>query len=117
MLSCFILPPIIPNTIKNLNIIVGLFLSYNVSIWLLRNHICKVPTFLAASSFFIYVSHWLICDKVLKVVYVVLQPVTDLGMLSVYMLALVVTLVSLFLVFCLMRHYTPFLLKVITGRI
>lgn len=103
-------------TIKKLNVFVGLFFAYNVAAWLLKYHICKVSPFLASSSFFIYVAHILICGDLVKVFFLILHPVSDWEMLLAYALAVVATVMSLLLVFFLLRRYTPSLLKVIAGR-
>lgn len=108
--------PNLSNTIKNLNIFIGLLFAYNVSSWLLTHHICKVSPFLASSSFFIYVSHTLICGSFVQLFFFILRPTSDLGMLSIYVLAIVTTVAVLLLMFYLLRHYTPKLLKLITGR-
>ncbi len=108
--------PIVSDTIKRLNVFVGLFFAYNVAAWLLRRGVCKVSSFLAASSFFIYITHTLLCGELLKLLFFVCRPATDLGMLSIYILAVLVTVVFLLLVFYLLRRYTPSFLKVIAGR-
>lgn len=104
------------DTIKRLNVFVGLFFAYNVSSWLLTHHVCTVSPFLASSGFFIYIAHTLICGEILKLLFFVLRPATDLGMLSIYILAVVVTVFSLLLVFYLLRRYCPSVLKVVAGR-
>lgn len=104
--------PIFSDTIKRLNVFVGLFFAYNASSWLLKHHICKVKPFLAASSFFIYITHCLICNDLLKLFFYLFRPATDLGMFSIYVLAVLTTIATLLSVFYLLRRYTPRLLKV-----
>lgn len=108
--------PNFSGTIKRLNVLVGLFFAYNVSSWLLTHHVCKVSPFLASSSFFIYVAHTLMCGDFVKLFFFIFHPTTDLGMLSVYISAVVVTVAILLLTFYLLRCYTPNFLKVIAGR-
>lgn len=110
---CF---PEASDTIKRLNVFVGLFFAYNVSSWLLTHGVCKVSSFLAASSFFIYITHTLICGELLKLLFLTFHPVTDFGMISIYLLAVVFTVALLLLVFYLLRRYAPSFLKVIAGR-
>lgn len=102
--------------VKELNILVGLVFAYNLSAWLLKNNICKPNKFLSSSSFFIYVSHFLIAGKVLKLLYVLVKPVTSISLLMVYLSATLITLSSLLIAFYLLQRYTPKLLKVISGR-
>ena len=103
-------------TIKRLNVIVGLFFAYNASAWLLTNNVCKLNPFLASSSFFIYVSHRLLCGNFVKVFILLFRPSSDLGMLSVYVSAVVVTVGILLLTFYLLRRYAPAVLRIMTGK-
>lgn len=103
-------------TIKRLNVLVGLFFAYNISAWLLTRGTCKVSSFLAGASFFIYVSHGLICGNVLKGLFVILSPRTQVGMLVIYILTIVLTVAFLLGVFYMLRRYFPAFLKIIAGR-
>lgn len=102
--------------IKQLNILVGLVFAYNLSAWLLKRNICKPNKFLSSSSFFIYISHFLIAGKILKLTYLFVKPNSSLSLLFVYMFAVLITLGTLLLAYYLMHRYTPALLKVISGR-
>lgn len=102
--------------IKRVNVLVGLLFAYNLAAWLLQRNICRVNPFLASASFFIYVAHNLICFKILKLLLAVLQPVSDGGVLALYILATIVCVGLLLGVFYLMKRYTPGLLKVVAGR-
>lgn len=108
--------PEISSTLKRLNVLVGLLFAYNVSAWLLSHNICKASRFLASSSFFIYVSHYLICGQILKILFYFIRPSTDIGMLIIYFLTVLVTITLLLLTFYLLRRYTPAFLKVLAGR-
>ncbi|MCD8183130.1 MAG: acyltransferase [Bacteroides sp.] len=108
--------PAASDTIKRLNVFVGLFFAYNAASWLLRHGVCKVSPFLAASSFFVYVTHELICSILLKLLFLIFRPATDLGLLFLYLFTVVFTVVFLLLVFYLLRRYSPSFLKVIAGR-
>lgn len=102
--------------LKRFNVVAGLFFAYNVSAWILRHNVCKVSPFLSASSFFIYVTHMLICNNILKLCFLIVSPVNQWGVVSLYMLAIVATLAVTLVAFYLLRRYTPGLLRVITGR-
>ena len=108
--------PEICKTIKSLNVFFGLLFAYNLAVWLLRKKYCKASPFLASSSFFIYVSHILICRKILKILYVYLQPASSFSILFIHIFTVVLTLAFLLSAFYLMRRYTPALLRVLTGR-
>ncbi|MCH5174935.1 MAG: acyltransferase [Prevotellaceae bacterium] len=102
--------------IKRFNAIWGLLFFYNLSVWLLNRKICKPNAFLASASFFIYVSHGLICNKIQKALFLVFPPSSDLGVLFVYVAVVPLTIAILLSTFWLLRRYAPAFLKVIAGR-
>ena len=110
---CF---PSLSDTIKRVNVFVGLLFAYNLSSWLLTHKVCKVSPFLASSSFFIYVAHGMVCGNWVKLFFLIFHPAGELGVLSIYVLAVVVNVGLLLLAFYLLRRFTPGLLKVIVGR-
>lgn len=103
-------------TINRLDVLAGLIFTYNLAVWLLQKGICKVNGFLASSSFFLYVSHAIICQIILKSLFYIVLPQSTWGLVGVYTSALAVTVGLLLLSFYLMRQYTPGLLKVVAGR-
>ncbi len=112
-IHCF---PSLSDTIKRVNVFVGLFFAYNLSSWLLRHKICKVSPFLASSSFFIYVAHCIFCADWQKLSFVIFRPTGELGFLFIYVFAVVANVSLLLLVFYLLRRFAPGILKVIAGR-
>lgn len=102
--------------IKMASAFVALPLTYNLAAWLLRKSYIKVSSFLAAASFFIYVSHELVCFRILKVIFVLVKPDGDLCIIMVYLLAEIFTILLLLFVFYTLKRYTPSLLKVVAGR-
>ena len=103
-------------TIKRLNICIGLLFAYNLATWLLRRKICHPNAFLASASFFIYVTHALICGNLLRLIFLFTHPTSDFGMLAVYTSTVLLSIGILLAVFWLLRRYTPGLLKIIIGR-
>ncbi len=103
-------------TIKRLNILAGLLFAYNMATWLLDRNICKPNAFLAASSFFIYVAHSLICGRLCRILFVLTRPESDISIVGVYTMAVILTIALLLSAFYLLKRYTPRLLKVLTGR-
>lgn len=94
----------------------ALLLAYNLAAWLLQNSYCRVNTFLASASFFIYVSHALLCQRLRKVCFVIMHPQSDWGVIGTYVFCEVLLVILLLAAFYLMRQYTPSVLKVIAGR-
>ena len=101
--------------IKQLNIFVGLFFAYNLAAWLLRRKICRPNAFLASASFFIYVTHYLICILLLKLIFFYVRPISYLGLIAVYVSAVLSTLAILLSAFWLLRRYVPVLLRFVAG--
>lgn len=122
LLSAYIYPDAVP-VIKHLNIVAGLLFAYNLAVWLLQKGYCRVNGFLASTSFFIYVSHWIMIEQINFVRYLLLRFILRISepayvwvqfVKSVLMLVLTIA-VSLS-VFWLMKRYAPGLLRVLTGR-
>lgn len=103
-------------TIKSINIVVGLLFAYNLSAWLLSHGVCKVNSALASSSFFIYISHSIICNQMTRFLLVLLKPASDLCIVGIYVMSFVSTVSLLLLMYFMMKKHTPRLLTFITGR-
>ncbi len=108
--------PMLLKVIKSCNVIVGLLFAYNLSAWLLRRKWCKVSSFLASASFFIYVTHGILCGKVYRAVFYVFKPDGNLTIILSLVTAVVLTTVLLLAAFYLLRQYAPNVLKIVAGR-
>ena len=103
-------------TIKRLNIVAGLVMAYNIAAWLITAKGIKPDKFLSASSFFIYVSHIIVCQKVSKVLFVCFKPSDGLEMSLMLLTSVLITLGLLLAVYAGMKKFTPALLTFMTGR-
>ncbi len=108
--------PTILKVIKSTNVIVGLLCAYNVSAWLLKHNVCKVSSFLASASFFIYVTHGILCGKVHRAFCMLITPADNVSVMSIFILATLVTTAILLVTFYLLRRFAPGILKVVAGR-
>lgn len=108
--------PEVMHYVKVLSIIVALPLAYNMATWLLQNTRIKVSSFLVSASFFIYVSHQLICFRVLKLSVFTLRPEQGWAVVATYVISEVAVILLLLGMFYLMKRYTPSLLRVVAGR-
>ena len=115
-LVCAYVRPDFCAVLKLMNIFVGLLFAYNIAAYLIKNSICKPNKFLSSSSFFIYISHFLIYNEVLKILFMILHPASQLAFVFLYLLAVLVCVLLLLLIFYLMNRYAPSILKVIAGR-
>lgn len=107
--------PVAMEYVKAVNIIVGLFFFYNVSAWLISRGVCRVSTFLASASFFVYCGHFIIIDPVLRRIAALIAPTGALGTIAVYAATYVIVITILLLAYALMRRFTPRLLSIFTG--
>lgn len=109
----------IPNNyldlLKAVKIFVGIFVAYNLSHWLLKTGCCKVNTFLASSSFFIYISHGIVYGPVLKLMFIIIQPETTFCMFIVYIMVCLLILAVLLFVYYVIKRYTPSLALILIG--
>lgn len=113
--AAYCLPDACP-TIKRLNIIVGLYFGYNLAAWLLKRGICRPNPFLASSSFFIYVSHWLVFGYVISLCRRFVTVPTSGSLLASYLLTVLLTVALLLAAFAFMQRHAPALLRIMTGR-
>jgi len=102
--------------VKQVNIVVGLLFAYNLAVWLLQKGYCKVNGFLAASGFFIYVSHTLICSKIAHILMKIIAPASDAEFTMVFVLAFLLTVGMCLSAYWLLKRFTPPLLRILTGR-
>lgn len=108
--------PMFTDTIKRLNILIGLYFAYNLSSYLIIKKKITVSKFLTASSFFIYVTHCIIHKRLIQLTYSIINPTNEVAILSVYIVT-TITLIGLLLgCFYLLQRFTPKFLQVITGR-
>lgn len=101
--------------LKSISILGFLFFAYNLSRWLLE-HGVKHSTFLSSACFFIYISHVLITQRATKLMYMILRPSSEYDYIFVYILSVFFTVVTLLLVYKLMRRFMPSVLGFVTGR-
>lgn len=113
---CAYIKPELCVILKLMNIFVGLIFAYNLAALLIKKSICKPNKFLSSSSFFIYISHFLIYNEVLKILFLMLHPVSPIAFVFLYLLAVFVCVLLLLMIFYLMNRYMPSILKVIAGR-
>lgn len=108
--------PAILGWIKLINSLFALCASFNIATWILKNTRLKVSTFLASSSFFIYVSHCLIYERLRKAIIMVFRPDNGIEILLVYIFTVILTILLLLATFYLLKRYAPSVLKVVAGR-
>lgn len=116
VLSYMSVPALVLSIIKAMNVFVGLFFAYNLAAIILEKGILRTSPFLTSSSFFVYVTHWIIMRNVVRLFFVLLKPTSDLGVLGTYLLATLMIIALILIVYWLMKRFTPRLLGVLVGR-
>ncbi|MBR5282458.1 MAG: acyltransferase [Alistipes sp.] len=101
---------------KQISTLGFLLFVYNISIYVLKNTNFKPSKILPAASFFIYVSHILICARVTKVMFMLIRPNSGVETILVYILSTACTVLSLLTVYVVMKKLSPGLLRILTGR-
>ena len=102
--------------LKTINAVFALLACFNIAAWLLQNTTLKVSPFLASSSFFIYVSHCVVYERLRKILFILLKPDSGIEIQFIFILTVVLTVLSLLLIFYLLKRCCPPVLKVIAGR-
>ena len=104
------------HTFKQLSVFGFLVFAYNISIFILKNTKIRAGKILPPASFFIYVAHTLVFAKMSKVMFMIIKPDNGIEIISAYTLSVVFTVLSLLLVFIMMKKFTPRILQFVTGR-
>ena len=108
--------PEVISWIKTINAVFALLACFNIAAWLLQNTKMKVSTFLASSSFFIYVSHCVIYERLRKILFILIKPESGVEILLIFIFTVILTVLLLLLTFYLLKKYCPSVLKVVAGR-
>lgn len=104
------------NVLKAINTFICIPMAFGITSILLEKKKIRSNTFLASASFFIYISHCLIVRKIKILLFMLINPSTEYGIILIYILTTILTVGLLLATFALMRKYTPRLLKFIAGR-
>ena len=102
--------------LKSCNIIAGLFLAYNISVWLLERNILKVSKFLSSSGFYIYVSHVFLIGGIRRVMSMIFDSQTGYDFVLVFFASLLCIVAILLTTFYLLNKYCSFAWTVFMGR-
>lgn len=101
--------------IKLMRIFVGLLFAYNLAVYLLKKGYCKVNKFLASSSFFIYLSHAWVFERVRRLIFSAIDLNSDFWIIVAYLLTVFVTISLLLLAYYCGKRFMPNIFKVMIG--
>ncbi|MBQ3245436.1 MAG: acyltransferase family protein [Bacteroidales bacterium] len=77
---------------------------------------CDVNGSLSGLAVFIFMSHCIILPRIIKVIGRIILPSTDMSYILVYLSSIIVTIVSIWLVYLFLRKYARDVLKLLIGR-
>lgn len=101
--------------VKSISVLFALLFSYNIS-YEAVNKGKKMSKFIASSSFFIYISHILICMSISKLLFVFFAPTLSITIIMIYLLSVILTIILLLSVYYVLNKYMPRMLTFLTGR-
>lgn len=101
--------------IMYMRILVGLLFAYNLAVYLLKKGYCKVNKFLASSSFFIYLSHAWVFERVRRLIFSAIDLNSDFWIIVAYLLTVFVTISLLLLAYYCGKRFMPGIFKVMIG--
>lgn len=107
--------PVCARIIKTTRILVGLLFAYNLAVYLLKKGYCKVNKFLASSSFFIYLSHAWVFERVRRLIFSAIDLNSDFWIIIAYLLTVFVTISLLLLAYYCGKRFMPGIFKVMIG--
>lgn len=102
--------------VKQVCIFTSLITFYNVARVLIESKMLSVNTFVSSSSFFIYVSHGLICNIILKFALLLVDPSNGFVTVITYMSSVCICVVGLLGTYFIICKYLPMLAYLLTGR-
>lgn len=102
--------------VTNLYILIGILFTIGLTAHFIAKGKWKMSSFLSESSFFIYVSHFAILERIIKVLYRSLHPHTDGMLLLIYFVCPVITVCIGLSAYYLLRRYLPKTTALLTGN-
>ena len=68
------------------------------------------------SAYFIYLSHGIICSKMIKLIMIIIKPSNDLGYIMTDVLSYVISILLLYGTYRMLERFTPKVLSLLLGR-
>lgn len=98
-----------------LNILSGVILLVNIVAWGISTQKWSLPQIFVNSSFFIFAYHAIPCLVLTRLSFKLFNPDSDVGLLCVYFVCPIITILSGLLFYYILRKYLPRFTAVITG--
>ena len=102
--------------LKLLNIIIGIVFYISFAEYLSHGKIINATQKYFGSAYFIYLSHGIICSKMIKLIMLLLRPSNDLGYIMTDVLSYVISILLLYGTYRMLERFTPKVLSLLLGR-
>jgi len=96
-------------------ILIGMAFAISLCARFIENGNWKASTFLAGSSFFIYAYHALPLSFVIKVLFKLFHPHSDMALIGAYLLCPAITILIGLGIYALLKRFLPRFTAIITG--
>ena len=87
----------------------------NIVAWGILTYKWSLPKFIVKSSFFIFAYHAIPCLVLTRLSFKLFNPSSDLGLLCVYLICPIITILSGLIVYYTLTKYLPRFTAIITG--
>lgn len=108
--------PCYSTLLKQINIIFGVIFAFNLAYYLIHTRFITVNYYWMSYSFFLYVTHKIVYDRMLQLMYYLIKPTNDFGMITVYVLTAINLLIGSLICYEILRRLSPPILRFLTGR-
>ena len=107
--------PAVVKYLLSLSTLIGMILAITISAYYISREKWSVNNFLSESSFFIYAYHQIILALVVKIAVKTFYPMSDFGLLAVYIISPILIICFGLGLYYVLRHYLPRFTSIITG--
>lgn len=104
-------------SLKLLNILIGIVFYISLADHLSHGNIINATRKYFGAAFFIYLSHGIICSKVIKLMIILLKPSSDLGYIMTDVLSYLSSILLLYSIYLVLEKYAPRLLSLMLGKV
>lgn len=102
--------------LKLLNILIGIVFYISFAEYLSHGKIINATQKYFGSAYFIYLSHGIICSKMIKLIMIIIKPSNDLGYIMTDVLSYVISILLLYGTYRMLEKFTPKVLSLLLGR-
>ena len=102
--------------LKLFNTLVGIVFYISFAELLSRGNIINVTRKYFGAALFIYLSHGIICSKMIKIIVLLIRPSEDIGYIMTDVMSYVISILLLYGIYRMLEKYAPKVLSLLLGR-